>query len=650
MAGEGMGGLGMGGLGMGGNAQLTALYLQHPELANAIRRQQVAQPLVQAGTSADPIRSPWQGVARLANAALGGYLMRKSDNQIEDVATQQRTQREKDDKELNDLIGKSLAMGGGAPAGPTYPPMQAGPISLAPDTANRSHDMIGRLQARGIAPLDAIAIAARAIPESGARMDPGSRGDGGRSAGYLQWNNDRLANFQRVVGVQPEKATPDQVADFIHWELKGPEAKAYAQIQAAPDLSGKAAAVTSGYIRPANQGVEIPKTVGYAHALAGSSPGAPQPAPNYPGSAESYSRAAMEILMRGKGNPRAEAAAAFLNQRAAAAMAQENYQRGRTDKLDDRAHTEAMRPVQTTTMLDPETGKPTIFQILPGGAMGPKLGLAAHQPEEAPPLGKTEIALAGGHLDKIAPLILAGTATQEQIGLFRRSGEAYISSSFDPATGRVNQGRGLSPDVVAAFDRLKTPTTSQWASAAGSNNPLEQPPSAQITPTGSIRTTQAPVSSSGAFDAYRTAEAEAGKVTDAAKEFMRQLKLSGGTGINSYLDNPKDPRAIALNQAHNRLQEAMRGESFMNTGVLQPAEMKLLEQRLLDPRSIRGWLATDASYQSMVDSLHTTVQAGLTRKRALAGLPPMPGASAAGAPEPPGAELPVMPGWKVERR
>ncbi len=157
---------------------------------------------------------------------------------------------------------------------------------------------------------------------------------------------------------------------------------------------------------------------------------------------------------------------------------------------------------------------------------------------------------------------------------------------------------------------------------AATPNPLDRPPEQTTTATGSIRTAQAPTSTPQALDDYRKAESETGKVLDAARDFMAELKAQGGTGFDTYMDNPRAPKAVTLNQLHNRLQEALRGESFMNTGVLQPLEAQMLKEKLLDPRSIRGWMAKTDSYQAMVDVLQSTVANGLARKRAAAGLPP----------------------------
>ena len=50
-------------------SSLSALYLQNPQLAIALRRRLEAEQQIQQGSSGEQIRSPWQGVNRLAQAA-----------------------------------------------------------------------------------------------------------------------------------------------------------------------------------------------------------------------------------------------------------------------------------------------------------------------------------------------------------------------------------------------------------------------------------------------------------------------------------------------------------------------------------------------------------------------------------------------------
>ena len=44
------------------------LWMQNPELAQALRRRQMGEMLLKEGTDSSPIKSPWQGVNRLAPA------------------------------------------------------------------------------------------------------------------------------------------------------------------------------------------------------------------------------------------------------------------------------------------------------------------------------------------------------------------------------------------------------------------------------------------------------------------------------------------------------------------------------------------------------------------------------------------------------
>lgn len=71
---------------------LTALYLQNPELANALRRRQEGSALYQAGSDTSPIQSPYQGLARLAQALVGGYEQGQGDKEIKAAGDLRRQQ------------------------------------------------------------------------------------------------------------------------------------------------------------------------------------------------------------------------------------------------------------------------------------------------------------------------------------------------------------------------------------------------------------------------------------------------------------------------------------------------------------------------------------------------------------------------------
>jgi hypothetical protein len=128
------------------------------------------------------------------------------------------------------------------------------------------------LVARGIDNQTATAIAARSVLESGASPTP-PNGDGSVSHGLLQWNGDRLANYQQQYGHAPEQGSLDEQLDFIMSELNGPEKGAAAAIAAAPTLDDKARAVSLAYVRPGLtpqvQQQEAANTVAVARRLTG---------------------------------------------------------------------------------------------------------------------------------------------------------------------------------------------------------------------------------------------------------------------------------------------------------------------------------------------------------------------------------------------
>ena len=60
----------------------------------------------------------------------------------------------------------------------------------------------------------------------------GAQGDGGTAGGIAQWRNERRANFQKIIGVDPTKASPEQQAKFVAWELNNPKSAGMTQAQA----------------------------------------------------------------------------------------------------------------------------------------------------------------------------------------------------------------------------------------------------------------------------------------------------------------------------------------------------------------------------------------------------------------------------------
>ena len=130
---------------------LTALYLSHPELANALRKQQAGQALMQQGMDSSPIQSPWQGVSRLAAALVGGYETGQADKEFKEAGAKR-----------SELLASLLRDDAGPQApeapqqAPQLPHAQVSESPLAPpDVAPLIH---AAAQERGIPPNLATAL------------------------------------------------------------------------------------------------------------------------------------------------------------------------------------------------------------------------------------------------------------------------------------------------------------------------------------------------------------------------------------------------------------------------------------------------------------------------------------------------------------
>ena len=105
--------LGFGGVG----DNLTAMYLTDPKLAQALRKQQYAYNLLNQSQDDKPVISPWQGVSKLAQALLGGYLLNKTDAEVKAAGDAQ----DKETADFNSRIAPLLMGGGSSPAPATEP-------------------------------------------------------------------------------------------------------------------------------------------------------------------------------------------------------------------------------------------------------------------------------------------------------------------------------------------------------------------------------------------------------------------------------------------------------------------------------------------------------------------------------------------------
>jgi hypothetical protein len=126
--------------------------------------------------------------------------------------------------------------------------------------------------------------------------------------------------------------------------------------------------------------------------------------------------------------------------------------------------------------------------------------------------------------------------------------------------------------------------------------------------------------SSQATEAARTAVVGTGRVLDAINNFRQALEpFRGRTGFEAF--NPRDPQGQRLTSAYELLKMAMRDESLLNTGVLQPGENVMIEQMLRSPTSITGVLTSLDNYNAMLDEFAGFATRGANRVRAAAGMP-----------------------------
>jgi hypothetical protein len=126
--------------------------------------------------------------------------------------------------------------------------------------------------------------------------------------------------------------------------------------------------------------------------------------------------------------------------------------------------------------------------------------------------------------------------------------------------------------------------------------------------------------SSQATEAARTAVVGTGRVLDAINNFRQALEpFRGRTGLQAF--NPRDAEGQRLTSAYELLKMAMRDESLLNTGVLQPGENVMIEQMLRSPTSMTGVLTNMDAYNAMLDEFAGFATRGANRVRAAAGMP-----------------------------
>ena len=306
---------------------------------------------------------------------------------------------------------------------------------------------------------------------------------------------------------------------------------------------------------------------------------------------------------------------------------------------------------------------------------GQSYGRRPYTPSETRQPGPGTDAEAEVNLIRLAPAVASRMASPQQVMEYLAALNRTQQPRFDAATGQtitptipafapsVQDVARLYPNAIypgAAGSPPGTPAASpapevqpapQAPPAAAPVQPAPIPPGAVQGPTpGSVAEPPASRVLPGAGgvegvritpqarEAARKAEIEVGKVNDAAQNFLRVLRETGGTGVNTLLNNPRSPEAQRLLAAFENFKMTMRSESLLNTGVLQPGENGMINDMLLNPQTLRGAMATNESYAARVNEITNFVLQGYNRQRAAVGLPPLeqlPPAPSAGPPAPP---------------
>jgi hypothetical protein len=189
-------------------------------------KRRLAAAMLQQGMQSSPIQSPWQGVARLSEALMGGLQVRRQAQQEQDansqvmsaITGQPYTPPAQSPGFLSSLFGSNKIPASDA----------QGQVAAASPAVGHASDMSGldsnhvysgfmdTVKGGVTNPYGLAAIAATGKAESG--YDPknagGSWNDGANNAGgIMSWNGPRLANLQKFAG--GGNGTPQQQGQFF---------------------------------------------------------------------------------------------------------------------------------------------------------------------------------------------------------------------------------------------------------------------------------------------------------------------------------------------------------------------------------------------------------------------------------------------------
>ena len=517
------------------------------------------------------------------------------------------------------LIGDGTGTGTTTAPGAT---VAATPGPIEGDAQARAFAVRDGLIRRGMDPDTATAFAANALHESSANPNVG-RGDRGSSAGLFQWRDDRERAYIAKYGHSPQNAPLDEQLDFVMHELGGSESVARDRINSARGVGDKAAQVSEAYLRPKDTVAEMQRRSATALQLAGALPNVK------PGMTDQ----------------------AWLDQ-----MARQYPSLGGPNANLNQPNLGTPAPYQTASLTPtpPPSGATPAAPAQPPATTTAQ-GAAPAQPAPAPAVGfspdqrRQLVALANSGAPQSQVIALqnqfrdentaaANTAytrqrqaeadarAQEELG-FKRAGEIRAQSEeirrqdeakrqalFQGATPgmmwnadhtllvpipgytgatdkermkyNLDHGDPNSADYAADYAAMKW-QTSQAGNVIENDMSMYRPPAMPIQ-----RPTYLPQPSPQALEDVRKVVVDSQLNVGNIDHYIDVLKRTDGATINTFFNNPRDPRAQSLLGAFTALKMTMRGPSAMNTGVLQPHEQVMLKDDLVSPDTVRALGAT----------------------------------------------------------
>lgn len=118
---------------------------------------------------------------------------------------------------------------------------------------------------KGLSAAQSAGVVGNLQAESGANLNTGAVGDGGKARGIAQWHPDRLARFARATGKAFERSTLMDQLNFIWWELNNTERAAMSKLRAARTAEQAAAVFDQYYER--SSGAHRGRRIANAQAL-----------------------------------------------------------------------------------------------------------------------------------------------------------------------------------------------------------------------------------------------------------------------------------------------------------------------------------------------------------------------------------------------